>query len=138
MKRTLAILLALILVFALAGCSQGSGSGSAAGSQNAGNQNAMQNNSPKAGNNASSKENTSKKENTPTDSNDISREEAISIALRHANVSKADAKGLKAEKDLDERTPRYDVSFHADGYEYDYEIAAATGKIIKSEKERAD
>ena len=32
----------------------------------------------------------------------------------------------------------YEVSFNAGGYDYDYDIDAYTGKVIRSEKERDD
>ncbi|MBO4236108.1 MAG: PepSY domain-containing protein [Firmicutes bacterium] len=43
---------------------------------------------------------------------------------------------MEVEYDADEA--KYDVSFKAGGYEYDYEVDAYTGAIIKAEKESDD
>ena len=32
----------------------------------------------------------------------------------------------------------YEVEFYYGGYEYEYEVNAVSGKIVKAEKERAD
>lgn len=63
---------------------------------------------------------------------------AKSKALSHAGVSSSDAKGLKAELDRDDGRVVYEVEFKAGSYEYDYEIDAKTGSVIRSEKERDD
>ena len=57
-------------------------------------------------------------------------------ALSHAGLSASQVRELEVEYDRDDAT--YDVSFKSGGYEYDYEINAYTGAIIKSEKERDD
>lgn len=69
---------------------------------------------------------------------DIGRNKALSIALGNAGVSSGDAKRVKVEKDRENGRMVYEVEFDANGYEYDYEIDAATGKILKKEKERDD
>lgn len=66
----------------------------------------------------------------------ISRDEAKSIALKHAEVKEADIRDLDIELDKDAGTLHYDVDFEVGGKDYDYEIDAVTGKILKSEKER--
>lgn len=66
----------------------------------------------------------------------ITRDEAKNIALKHAGLTAAQVRDLEVELDRDDGTKHYDVSFDADGYDYDYEIHAETGKILKSEKER--
>ncbi len=67
---------------------------------------------------------------------DIGREEAKNIALNHAGVKESNARDLEVERDQELGVTVYEVSFEAGGYEYDYEINAETGKILKSEKER--
>ena len=62
----------------------------------------------------------------------IGKDKAKSIALKHAGVSGAD----RVKVELDDG--KYEVDFKKDGYEYDYEVGAKSGKIIKSEKERDD
>ena len=42
------------------------------------------------------------------------------------------------EEELDERTPCYKVEFKAGGMEYEYEVDAATGTILKAESEYDD
>lgn len=68
----------------------------------------------------------------------LTREEAQAIALSHAGLTASDVKGLRVEYDVDDGVPEYEVEFHADGFEYDYEIHAQTGAILKSQKERDD
>ena len=68
----------------------------------------------------------------------LTKEEARDIALQHAGLSVSDVSRLHIEFDRDDRRPEYDIDFRYNGYEYDYEIHAETGKILKSEKERDD
>ena len=68
----------------------------------------------------------------------ISKEEAKTVALTHAGVSAAEVTRLTAEFDYDDGRPEYDVEFHHGGYEYDYEIHAETGKILRWNKEWDD
>lgn len=66
----------------------------------------------------------------------ISKDEATAIALKAAGISAENAKQLKAELDRsDSGTYKYEVDFKYGVYEYEYDIDAVTGKIIKSEKE---
>ena len=68
--------------------------------------------------------------------NQLTREEAQKIALEHAGFTLEQVKYLETELDRDDGKLHYDVDFEKDGYDYDYEIDAATGKILKSQKER--
>ena len=61
----------------------------------------------------------------------ISADQAKQIALKHAGVTTA-----KVKAELDKGV--WEIEFTANGYEYEYEINATTGKIIHSEKEAAD
>ena len=45
---------------------------------------------------------------------------------------------LRTEFDFDEGRPEYEVDFHHDGWEYDYEIHAETGKILSRDKDREE
>ena len=69
---------------------------------------------------------------------DIGRDKALSIALGNAVVSSEAARKVKVEKDRENGRTVYEVDFEAGGYEYEYEIDAASGKILKKEKERDD
>lgn len=66
----------------------------------------------------------------------ISKTKAKEIALNHAGVKEADTKRMKVVFDFDDGVAEYEVEFHADKYDYDYEIDAVSGKILKVEKDR--
>ena len=65
----------------------------------------------------------------------ITLEEARALALKHAGVSENDAVFTDRDFDLDDGIPLYELEFRADGMEYEYEVHAETGEIIKAEKE---
>lgn len=79
---------------------------------------------------------TSSNTNPATDKKQLTKTEARDIALKHAGLSVSQVQDLEVELDRDDGTTHYDVEFEADGYEYDYEIHAETGKILKSQKQR--
>ena len=66
----------------------------------------------------------------------IGREAARDIALAHAGVSQSEVYDLEYELDRERGVVVYDVSFDVGGYDYDYEIDAASGEILRSDKER--
>lgn len=66
----------------------------------------------------------------------ITMAEAKAIAFEHAGVKEADAKKVRVEFDFDDGVAEYSVEFHADKFDYDYEIDAVSGKILKVEKDR--
>ncbi len=68
----------------------------------------------------------------------IGEAKAESIALGHAKVERSLAKHLVCKLDAEKGVKVYGVEFYYSGYEYDYEINAVSGKIVKAEKERAD
>ena len=68
----------------------------------------------------------------------LTKEEAENIALAHAGLTAGEVTRLHTEYDVDDGVPVYDVDFHAGGFEYDYEIHAGTGAVLKAEKERED
>lgn len=53
-----------------------------------------------------------------------------------AGVSDAAAEALGIEMDYEDGKMVYDIEFLAGGYEYEYDIDAATGAVLKAEKER--
>ena len=69
---------------------------------------------------------------------ELTGEDAIHKALSHAGLTKSQVSRLEAEKDRDNGMIHYDVEFETPQWEYDYEIHAETGKVLKSEKERND
>ena len=68
----------------------------------------------------------------------LSREEAIAIALKDAGLAENQVTRLKAEFDYDDGRPEYDVEFNHNGWEYEYEIHAESGKILKQDKDPND
>lgn len=64
----------------------------------------------------------------------ISASEAKKIALKDAGVSKYH--DYECEKETKRGKTVYEISFDANGYEYEYEINVSDGKIVKREKER--
>ena len=70
--------------------------------------------------------------------NTITKEQARDIALRHANVTADDVRFLKSEIDHENGKWVYEVSFRIGNIEYEYDILADSGKIVKSEKDFDD
>ena len=68
----------------------------------------------------------------------LSSDKALSIALAHAGVAKADAVVSECKLDYDDGRAVYEIEFRAAGFEYDYEIDAVSGKIDHSEKDQDD
>ena len=63
-------------------------------------------------------------------------EKAKEIALTQANVKAADAVFDDKEFDHDDGTPIFELEFTADGNEYEYDIHAVTGKVLRAEHEK--
>lgn len=76
------------------------------------------------------------------DSSDfISKDAAKAAALEHAGLSDGDIRGFECELDRADNIfekDHYDLEFSAGGYDYEYEIDAENGKVLKSEKDRDD
>ena len=71
----------------------------------------------------------------PQDAAAVTEAEAEAIALQDAGVSKAEAERMTTRTDRDDGQTRYEIEFFAGGYEYDYEIDAATGAIVGQDRE---
>ena len=63
----------------------------------------------------------------------ITLEKAQEIALTQANVKTADAVFDDKEFDHDDGTPIFELEFAAGGTEYEYDIHAVTGNVVKAE-----
>ena len=72
----------------------------------------------------------------PPDNGFIGRQAAIKAALAHAKLQESDVRWLKCELDREDGVMVYEVEFKKDGFEYDYDIDAKTGKVLKAKKER--
>ncbi|MBE6787953.1 MAG: hypothetical protein E7537_06370, partial [Ruminococcaceae bacterium] len=68
----------------------------------------------------------------------ISKEEAKDIALKHANLKETDISDYDIELDNEDGKLIYDISFEANGKEYDYDIDAHTGNVTNSMNELID
>lgn len=68
----------------------------------------------------------------------ISAEAAKSAALAHAGVSASNVYEFKCELDRDDGVTLYEVEFKSGGMEYEYEIDATTGAVLKAEQDRDD
>ena len=68
----------------------------------------------------------------------IGTKKAKAIAFAHAGVDAAAVLSCKTEMDTEGGIMVYDVDFEAGRFEYEYEIDAATGKVLKAEKEIDD
>lgn len=66
----------------------------------------------------------------------IGLEVAKEAALKHAGVSSSQVTFLEAEYDYDDGRMVYEVEFHVKGTEYDYEIDAQTGEVVKYKTEQ--
>ena len=77
--------------------------------------------------------NNSNNTNTSNTAADIGVERAKSIALRDAGVSGVTV--VKAKLDYENGVRVYDVEFYKGNVEYDYEIDAATGKILEKDRD---
>ena len=65
----------------------------------------------------------------------ITAEEAKSAALTHAGVSEGSVAQLEIEFDSEDGLMVYEVEFYANGAEYDYDINARTGEVVKFSRE---
>ena len=66
---------------------------------------------------------------------DINEEEAKSAVIKHSGVKENDMYDFSCKLDHEDGNLVYEIEFKANGYEYDYELNAIDGTIIKSEKE---
>ena len=65
----------------------------------------------------------------------ITEDQAKTIALEHAGVAEQDTSRLTVRQDWDDGRQEYDVEFHVGYIEYEYEIDAASGKILSFDKD---
>lgn len=68
----------------------------------------------------------------------IGAEAAKSAAFRHAGVSASDVTKLECKLDEDDGVWLYEVEFEVGRMEYEYEIDAVTGAVLKAEQEVDD
>ncbi len=79
------------------------------------------------------------KENAPTlPEGAITSEDAVAIALDKAGITKSNLIGLWSELDYDDGVLVYEVDFSDGKYDYDCDVDALSGKVLKFEKEIDD
>lgn len=61
----------------------------------------------------------------------ITKDEALTIALNNAKLSKNDIRELDIEFDYDRNRLTYEIDFEANGFEYEYEIDAENKTILR-------
>lgn len=66
----------------------------------------------------------------------ITLDEAKRIAFEDAGVNEEDVYGLETDVDLEGNRRYYEIDFKSGNYEYEYEIDAESGKILKKNRER--
>jgi len=77
-------------------------------------------------------------EGSASDKAYIGAEKAEDAALAAAGLTRSQVSGLKSEIDWDKGIMVYEVEFVSGGTEYEYDIDAATGAVVKEETETAD
>lgn len=65
----------------------------------------------------------------------VGRQAAIRAALSHAGLQEQEVRRIKCELDRENGVMVYEVEFDNGGFEYDYDIDARTGAVLKSKKE---
>lgn len=66
----------------------------------------------------------------------ITREAALDIALAAAGLNKENIRELEIELDTENGITVWEIDFESGNMDYSYDINAATGKIVKSEKDK--
>lgn len=81
-------------------------------------------------------ENLDVKTKVVNDSEVITLDEAKKIALDHAGVKAGDVHFDDQEFDKDDGIKLYELEFYANGFEYEYDVDAVTGEILKHERDK--
>ena len=69
----------------------------------------------------------------------ITKDEALAKALAHAGLSKGQVDYIKhVELDYEHGRRVFDVKFYQGGFEYDFDVDAETGAILKFERDYDD
>lgn len=65
--------------------------------------------------------------------NKINKNDAIEIALKHANIKQEDIDSIKVKRDYDDNIYEYEVKFTYKNKKYDYTIEETSGEITEYE-----
>ena len=115
MKKLLTLLLVVVMVFALTGC---------------------EDDLVNMGGVDNPTQTTGQAEGTSEPAGPITLEQAKEIAFNDAGVTEDVIYDYSYEQDIDNGREIFEIDFKADGYEYNYDIDAADGNIIKFDKEK--
>ena len=74
--------------------------------------------------------------NNTTNNDYIGVERAREIVLNHAGLSSSEVTFSKVELDVDYGFATYEIEFYYNYFEYDYEVNAVTGEVLKYERGR--
>lgn len=69
--------------------------------------------------------------NETVETNKITIDQAKEIALKHAELTEDQVSFITSKSELDDGIEKYNIEFYYNNKEYDYEINAANGQIIK-------
>jgi uncharacterized membrane protein YkoI len=65
----------------------------------------------------------------------IGKKAAIDAALAHAGLERSAIRDLSCELERENGVMIYEVEFESGSYDYEYDIDAVTGKVLRSKKE---
>ena len=66
----------------------------------------------------------------------LTKEEALAKALEHAMLKKSEVDFVKrVEMDYEHGRKVYEITFYQGGFEYEFDIDAETGSVLKFEKD---
>ena len=67
----------------------------------------------------------------------LTQEEALAAALEHARLEKDQVEFIKrVELDYERGRKVFEIEFFHNGFEYEYDVDAETGKILKFDRDR--
>lgn len=67
----------------------------------------------------------------------LTQEEALQTALDYLGFAKDQVTHIRAEYEIDDGVPQYDVEFHQGDWEYEFEIHAENGNVISFDKDHS-
>ena len=77
-------------------------------------------------------------QSTAQDTPELTAEEALDIALKHADIAKDNITNLESKLDNEHGRLVYEIEFDSASTEYSYEINAMTGDIVEYDSDRID
>lgn len=122
MKKLLSVIMAFSLVAMLAACAPKSEGSSK-----------VENNNPQSSTVNEVMDSSSVASQT---NSELTRDEALEIALREVGVKRDEIRELEIEKDYENGILVYEIDFESGKTEYSFDVNVRTGAIVKAERER--